>query len=124
WAVGELVGRDEQVRQDLLALRSARWPLRAWRAPLYRSYRTAVESGVRAALWLAIASVFYVWAGWPAASVSLSFVALIIGLGATTPNPRSFTLITLFGTPIAAVLTPVPPFVILHLPHALPLLPI
>src|SRR5262249_5953949 len=77
WAAEELLRRDEEARQDLLALRSARWPLRAWRAPLYRSYRTAVESGVRAALWLAIASIFYVWAGWPAASVSLSFVALI-----------------------------------------------
>src|SRR5262249_50692296 len=56
WAARELLRRDEEVRQNLLALRSARWPLRAWRAPLYRSYRTAAESGVRAALWLAIAA--------------------------------------------------------------------
>ncbi|HKD39256.1 MAG TPA: FUSC family protein, partial [Myxococcaceae bacterium] len=124
WAAKELLRRDEEARQDLLALRSARWPLRAWRAPLYRSYRTAVESGVRAALWLAIASIFYVWAGWPAASVSLSFVALIIGLGATTPNPRSFTLITLVGTPIAAVLTGVLEFIILNGADAFPLLAI
>jgi uncharacterized membrane protein YccC len=89
---------------------------------LYRSYRTAVESGVRAALWLAIASIFYVWAGWPAASVSLSFVALIIGLGATTPNPRGFTAITLIGTPIAAVLTGILEFIILNGADAFPLL--
>src|SRR5215471_8136576 len=57
WAAREFLRRDEEVRQDLLALRSARWPLGTWRAPLYRSYRTAVESGVRAALWLAIASI-------------------------------------------------------------------
>jgi uncharacterized membrane protein YccC len=124
WAARELLRRDEEVRQDLLALRSARWPLRAWRAPLYRSYRTAVESGVRAALWLAIASTFYVWAGWPAASVSLSFVALITGLGATLPNPRGFTAITLVGTPIAAVLTGILEFVILNGADAFPLLAI
>jgi uncharacterized membrane protein YccC len=124
WAAREYLRRDEEVRQDLLALRSARWPLRAWRAPLYRSYRTAVESGVRAALWLAIASIFYVWAGWPAASVSLSFVALIIGMGAKTPNVRGFTAITLVGTPIAAVLTGILEFVILNGADAFPLLAI
>ena len=124
WATREFLRRDEEVRQDLLALRSARWPLRAWRAPLYRSYRTAVESGVRAALWLAVASIFYVWAGWPAASVSLSFVALIIGLGATTPNARGFTAITLIGAPIAAVLTGVLEFIILNGADAFPVLAI
>src|SRR5262245_56452471 len=124
WAAKELRRRDEEVRQDLLALRSAQWPLRTWRAPLYRSYRTAVESGVRAALWLAIASTFYVWAGWPAASVSLSLVALITGLGATLPNPRDFTVITLIGTPIAAVLTGILEFIILNGADAFPLLAI
>jgi uncharacterized membrane protein YccC len=124
WAARELLRRDEEVRQDLIALRSTRWPLRAWRAPLYRSYRTAVESGVRAALWLAIASIFYVWAGWPAASASLSFVALITGLGAILPNPRGFTAITLIGTPIAAVLTGILEFFILNGADAFPLLAI
>jgi uncharacterized membrane protein YccC len=124
WAARELLRRDEEVRQDMLALRSARWPLRAWRAPLYRSYRTAVESGVRAALWVAIASIFYVWAGWSAASNSLSLVALIIGLGATTPKPRSFTLSTLVGAPIAAALTGILEFIILNGGDAFPLLAI
>jgi len=124
WAARELLRRDDEVRQDLLALRSARWPLRAWRAPLYRSYRTAAGNGVRAALWLAIASIFYVWAGWPAASVSLSFVALITGLGATLPSPRGFTAITLIGTPIAAVLTGILEFIILNGADAFPVLAI
>jgi uncharacterized membrane protein YccC len=124
WAARELLRRDDEVRQDLLALRSARWPLRVWRAPLYRSYRTAAESGFRAALWLAIASMFYVWAGWPAASVSLSFVTLITGLGATTPNPRGFTAIALAGTPIAVVLTGLLEFIILNGADAFPVLAI
>jgi uncharacterized membrane protein YccC len=123
-ARSELLRRNEEVRQDLSALRSLKWPLRLWRAPLYRSYRIAAESGVRAALWLAIASIFYVWAGWPAASVSLSFVTLITGLGATTPNPRRFTVIALIGTPIAAVLTGILEFFILNGADAFPLLAI
>ncbi|WP_024519664.1 FUSC family protein [Bradyrhizobium sp. Tv2a-2] len=123
-AGSELLRRDEELRQDLLALRSARWPSRLWRAPLYRSYRIAAESGVRASLWLAIASICYVWAGWPATSVSLSFVTLITGLGATTPNPRAFTAIALVGTPIAVVLTGVLEFVVLNGADAFPLLAI
>jgi uncharacterized membrane protein YccC len=91
---------------------------------LYRSYRTAAESGVRAALWVAIAGILYVWAGWPAASVSLSFVVLIAALGATTPNPRSFTVIALVGTPIAAIMTGILEFIILNGADAFPLLAI
>ena len=120
----DLRRRDEEVHRDLVALRSVRWPSRLWRAPLYRSYRTAVASGVRAALWCAIASIVYVWAGWPAASVSLSFVVLILGLGATTPNPRAFTALALIGTPIAAVLAGILEFVILNGADAFPLLAI
>jgi uncharacterized membrane protein YccC len=124
WAANELHHRDDDVRQNLSALRLARWPLRAWRAPLHRSFGTAAESGVRAAAWFAIAATFYIWAGWPATSVSLSFVALIIGLGATTPNPRAFTALALVGTPIATILTGILEFVILNGADAFPLLAI
>jgi uncharacterized membrane protein YccC len=124
WAAKELLRRDDEVRQNLLALRSGRWPLRTWRAPLYRSYATAAESGVRAAAWFAIASIFFVSAGWPAASVSLSFVALIAALGTTTPNPWAFTVLGLVGAPIAIVLTGILEFVILDGADAFPLLAI
>ncbi|WGD53159.1 FUSC family protein [Bradyrhizobium sp. CB1650] len=124
WVVKELLRRDDEVRQDLSALRSARWPLRSWRAPLYRSWRLAVESGVRATAWFAIASMFYIWAGWPAASTSLSFVALIAALGATTPKPRAFTVLAIVAAPITAVLTGMLEFVILDGADAFPLLAI
>lgn len=124
WAARELLRRHHEVSEDLLALRSARWPLRLWRAPLYRSWRAAVESGVRATAWFAIASIFYVWAGWPATSVSLSFVALIAALGATTPKPRAFTALAVIGAPIAIVLTGILEFVILDGADAFPLLAI
>jgi uncharacterized membrane protein YccC len=124
WAARELLRRDDQVRQNLVALRSGRWPLRSWRAPLYRSYATAAESGVRAAAWFAIASAFFVSAGWPAASVSLSFVALFAALGTTTPNPRALTVLGLVGAPIAIVLTGMLEFIVLDGADAFPLLAI
>jgi uncharacterized membrane protein YccC len=89
---------------------------------LHRSWRTAAESGVRATVWIAIASAFYVWAGWPAASVSLSLVALATGLGSTTPNPRGFTAIALVGTPVAAVLAGTLEFVVLNGADSFPVL--
>jgi uncharacterized membrane protein YccC len=113
WTKRELQQRDDEVRRTLQALRSAKWPPRLWRAPLYRSDRIAAESGVRAAIWFAIASTVLVWSGWPAASVSLTIVAVLIGLGAITPNPRGFTTIAILATPIAAVLAGITEFVIL-----------
>jgi uncharacterized membrane protein YccC len=96
-----------------LALQSFKWPSRLRRTPLYRSYRIAAEGGLRAALWFAIAAMFFVSAGWPAASVSLYLVAAVAALGATTPNPRGFTAIALVGAPIAAVLAGVIEFIVL-----------
>jgi uncharacterized membrane protein YccC len=124
WAARELLRRDDEVRQNLLALRSGRWPLRTWRAPLYRSYATSAESGIRAAAWFAIASVFFVSAGWPAASVSLSFVALFAALGTTTPNPRALTVLGLAAAPFAIVLTGMLEFILLDGADAFPLLAI
>ena len=113
WKTRELLRRDHNVRQDLSALKSAKWPSRLWRAPLYRSYRIAAESGLRAALWFLIASTFFVWAGWPAASASLSSLAQFAALGAITPNPRGFSTIALVGAPIAAVMAGVLEFIVL-----------
>jgi hypothetical protein len=97
WALSELLRRDEEVRQNLVALKSGMRPLRAWRAPLYQSNRIALGNGIRASAQFAIASALLVLAAWPATSVPLSVVALVIGLGAVTPNPRGFTTIALSG---------------------------
>jgi uncharacterized membrane protein YccC len=122
WALAELLRRDEEVRLNLAALRSATRPLRSWRAPLYRSHRVAWESGMRAGAYFALASAFFVLAGWPSASASLSLVAVVIGLGATTPSPRTFTAIAFVAAPIAIVLAGVLEFVILNGVSDFPLL--
>ena len=83
-----------------------------------------MESGVRASAQFAIASALFVLAGWSATSGSLSVVALVIGLGATTPSPREFTTIGLIAAPIAAALAGVFEFLILDGVSDFPLLAI
>jgi len=120
----ELLRRDDNVRQDLSALRSVRWPTRLQRAPLYRSYRIAADTAVRAALWFGLASVLFVWAGWSAASASLYLVAAVAALGVTTPNPRGYSTIALVGAPIAVVLAGILEFIVLDGADAFPVLAI
>jgi uncharacterized membrane protein YccC len=124
WALSELLRTDEEVRQNLVALKSGMRPPRAWRAPLYQSNRIAVGNGILASAQFAIASALFVLAGWPAASVPLSVVALVIGLGAATPSPRGFTTIALIASPIAVALAGAFEFLILDGVSDFPLLAI
>lgn len=113
WASNELRRRDQEVREDLAALRAGKPPRRLWRAPFYRCHRLAAQAGIRAALWLALASVVLVVGGWPASELSLALVPVVIGLGATSPNPRAFTITALIATPIAVVVAGVLEFLVL-----------
>jgi uncharacterized membrane protein YccC len=120
----ELIRRDEQVRQNLVSLQTDRHPPWQWRSPLHRSHRTAAETGVRAAIWFALAEIFLAYAGWSAASVSLSLVAIVIGLGAVTPNPLATTRFALITAPIAGIAAGILEFVILDGVSDFPLLAI
>jgi hypothetical protein len=122
WILTELLRRDQDVREGLAALRSGARPARTWRTPFYICHRLAAEAGVRAALWLALASAFFVLAGWSAAEASLVQLTAFIGLGVTTPNPRAFTVGALIAAPIAAILAGVLDFVILDGVTEFPLL--
>ncbi|GEP59727.1 FUSC family protein [Reyranella soli] len=113
WAFGELRRRDQDVREGLAALRSGTWPARTWRTPFYACQRLAAETGVRASLWIALASIGFILAGWPAAEVCLVQLTAFVGLGVLTPNPRAFSVVALIGSPIGAVLAGVLDFVIL-----------
>jgi uncharacterized membrane protein YccC len=124
WTLGELLQRDEEVRQNLAALKSGTRPPRSWRAPLYRSHRVAIDSAARSAAHFAIASAFFVLGGWPATNVSLSLVAVVIGLGATTPRPRKFTVMAAVAAPIAVAFAGLLEFLILDGVSDFPLLAI
>jgi hypothetical protein len=113
WASQEFLRRDAEVREGLGALNVGIRPRRIWRTPLYRSQRIAAAAGIRAAACLAAPSAFFVLAGWPATEVSLSLVAVVIGLGATTPDPKGFTTLAFIGAPIAAALAGALEFLIL-----------
>ncbi|MGY3618207.1 FUSC family protein [Bradyrhizobium sp. USDA 10063] len=113
WTLKELLRRDEQVRQNLAALRTDGRPPWHWRPLIYRSHRAAVESGIRAAIWVALAGMFLVYAGWPAASTSLALIGAFVGLGAMTPNSRATTALALVAAPIAGFLAGLLEFVVL-----------
>ena len=124
WSLEELFRRDEQVRQNLAALRTDERPPCHWRPLIYRSHRAAIEGGVRAAIWVALAGIFLVYAGWPAANTSLALVGTFVGLGATTPNPRATTALALLAAPIGGFLAGLLEFVVLDGVDAFPLLAI
>ena len=124
WTLKELLRRDEQVRQNLAALRADERPPWHWRGLIYRSHRAAVEAGIRAAIWVALAGIFLVYAGWPAANTSLALVGTFVGLGAITPNPRATTALALVAAPIGGFLAGLLEFVVLDGVDAFPLLAI
>ena len=122
WASRESLRRISEVREGLAALNAGHRPLCVWRMPLYRSRAIAAAAGLRAAAHLVLASGFFVLAGWPSAEVSLSLVALVIGLGAVSPNPQGFTVAAFIAAPIAAVLAGTLEFLILDGVTEFPLL--
>ncbi|MDR6661296.1 putative membrane protein YccC [Tardiphaga robiniae] len=105
WITESLRRNGVDISNSLDALRTGTYPARHWQAPLYRSGSIAVESGVRAALQFTLVAALFVIAGWPSTEISISLVAVIIGLGATSPDPRMFTLIAVVATPIACVVS-------------------
>jgi uncharacterized membrane protein YccC len=109
----ELQRRDAEVCEGLAALNANTRPRQVWRTPLYRSQRIAVAAGIRAAFCLLLPSAFFVLAGWPASSASFSLVAIVIGLGATKPDPKAFTAMAFVASPIAAALAGTLEFLIL-----------
>jgi uncharacterized membrane protein YccC len=124
WATAsrEFLRRISEVREGLAALNAGNRLHWVRRMPLYRSRAIAAAAGLRAAAYLVLASGFFVLAGWPSAEVSLSLIALVIGLGAVSPNPPGFTVAAFIAAPIAAVLAGTLEFLILDGVTEFPLL--
>jgi uncharacterized membrane protein YccC len=124
WLFKYLNRTDGEIRRSLDDLSTGRRPPRAWRAPFYRSHRISAENGVRAGMCFLIAAAAFAISGWSATEVALSFVAIIIGLGATTPDPRAFTAIAVVAASSASLISGILEFVILDGATAFPLLAI
>jgi hypothetical protein len=124
WLLGDLLRIDREVQGSLGALSAGKRTPREWRAPLYRSHRIAAETGIRAAAYFVLTAAFFVIGGWPATEASLSFVGIIIGLGATTPDLRGFTALAVVAAPIASLMAGILEFFVLDGVTAFPLLAI
>lgn len=124
WLTENLLRRNGDVRESLDALRVGTYPSREWRTPLYRSRRIAAENGVRAAIYFALASTFFVFSGWPTTEICLSLVAILIGLSATVPDARAFTALAVVSAPTASLLAGILEFVVLDGVTGFPLLAI
>lgn len=124
WWAKYLTRTDRELRRSLDDLSAGRRPQRAWRAPLYRCHRIAAETGIRAAVYFLLAATFFAASGWSSTEVSLSFVAIIIGLGATTPDLRAFTMIAVVAAPVASLMAGILEFVVLDGATTFPLLAI
>lgn len=122
WASASLLNRDREVRDSLSALKAGLPLSHARRMPFNRCHRLAANAGIRAALWLVLPSVFLVVTGWPSTDFSLALVAVIIGLGAISPNPRALTLIALIAMPGAVAIAGILQFLVLDGASQFPLL--
>jgi hypothetical protein len=122
WLIGHVFRTDGELRRNLDALKAGTRPPRAWRALLYRSHRFAAESSIRAGARFLLVAAIFATTGWSSVDVSLSFVAIIITLGATTPDPRAFTIMAAVAAPIAALFAGILEFVVLDGVTAFPLL--
>ncbi|MGY3496356.1 FUSC family protein [Bradyrhizobium sp. USDA 4502] len=122
WMTDHLLRTDGETQSHLDALRAGQRPARPWRAPLYRSHRIAAESSIRAGGRFLLVAGLFAMSGWPSVDISLSFVAIIVALGATTPDPRAFTLMAAIAAPIAALFAGILEFAVLDGATAFPLL--
>lgn len=122
WLMEELVRTDWLAQGSLDAFYSEKLPPRERRAPIYRSRRIAAESAIRAAVHFALISAFFVVAGWPTANICLTFVAIIIALGSTTPDPRKLTAAAIVVAPLACTLVGILTFLVLDGVSDFPLL--
>ena len=108
-----LTAIQRRVTAHMAGLSEAIRPSRALRAPIYRSQRVAAESGARAAVYFIVAAAVFYYAGWPQANFALGLVAILLGLGATAPDPRGFTKLAMISAPIAGAIAGILEFVIL-----------
>ena len=110
--------------ENLSRLHAGRFPEQSWRTPLYRSPRIALEHGIKAALYFVLASTLFGMASWPSVSAAVAFVALLIALGATTPDPGAFTKLAVMISPFACVFAGILQFIVLDGATGFPMLAI
>lgn len=113
WMATRVLERDLRTTEALDALACGESPKRMLKAPLYRSHRIALSSGVTSALQFALAALVLGLLGWPASDLCLTFVAIMLALASIAPDPRGFARIALLSAPLSCLLAGIIEFVIL-----------
>jgi len=115
---------NEETQRHIEELKAGHRPARAWRARLYRSHRVVAEASIRAGGRFLLAAAIFAMSGWTSVDISLSFVAIIITLGSTAPDPRAFAVVAAIAAPIAALFAGILEFAVLDGATAFPMLAI
>ena len=124
WLKTELRQRETDVVLDLAALRQGTSVRQPWSAPFYRSHQIAAQNGIRAFIYFALAGLLLSVAGWPATSVSLAFVGILIGLSVMSPDQTAASLLALVAVPVGCLLAGLLEFLVLDGVTAYPVLAI
>ena len=124
WLKTELRQRETDVVLDLAALRQGTSVRQPWSAPFYRSHQIAAQNGIRAFIYFALAGLLLSVAGWPATSVSLAFVGILIGLSVMSPDQTAASLLALVAVPVGCLLAGLLEFFVLDGVTAYPVLAI
>jgi uncharacterized membrane protein YccC len=119
-----LLGEDRRAQDAIEDLRAGRHPARDIHAPIYRSRRAAVRSGLRAFLAVVISAILFSLGGWPLAAQGVALVGITIALSSNTSNPGAFAAAAVIAMPIAVLLAGVTEFLILDGVDQFPLLAI
>jgi uncharacterized membrane protein YccC len=120
----DLLIENQRAQNAIEDLQAGHRPRRRVHAPIYRSHRAAVRSGLRAFLAVLICAILLSLGGWPLAAQGLALVGVMIALSTRIPNPRGFATDTLVAASIAALLAGVTEFLILDGVDQFPLLTI
>ena len=107
---------------ELDAMETARWPSRRVALPIHRDRQSAARLAIQVYVAIVGAGALLILSSWPMTSVAFSIVGILAGLGATTPDIRTFAKGALIGVPLAAVVAGITEFVLLDGRDAFPLL--
>ena len=120
------LARSRQLAADELdAMEAARWPARRIAAlPIHRPRKAARRKAIHVALCVAAAGAILVMSSWPETAVSFAQVGIFAGLGATSPDVRTFLKGAMIAIPCVVVVAGVTEFILLDGADAFPLLAI
>jgi uncharacterized membrane protein YccC len=116
----EVLEGERLVVSGLADMEAGRMPERIVQLPIHRVPQIAWRNAARAGLAVVAAATLFSLSGWPETALAVSFVAVMVGLGAITPNPRAFMRLAVPGVIVGAIAAGVMQFIVLDGADAYP----